>query len=300
MRRLVISLSILALVAAAAGLAAAKKIPQFRPEMTGPDSAKPAKELFGAKLEPTSGTAHAIGGYANGCLAGAVSLPINGPDWQVMRLSRNRNWGHPVLVHFIERYARRARAAGWPGLLVGDMAQPRGGPMVNGHSSHQIGLDVDIWLTPMPDHELSRQERETMVATNLVAANGKGVDPNVWTPAIEAAIRVAAADPEVERVFVNAAIKKKLCENAGSDRGWLHKVRAWYKHNDHEHVRLRCPAGNPDCKNQPPVSEDEGCGKELDYWFTERVLHPPPPTGPAKELTLSQLPAACRQVLKAP
>jgi penicillin-insensitive murein endopeptidase len=79
----------------------------------------------------------------------------------------------------------------------------------------------------------------------------------------------------------------------------LHKVRAWYKHNDHEHVRLRCPAGNPDCKNQPPVPEDEGCGKELDYWFTERVLHPPPPT-PGKELTLGQLPVACRQVLKAP
>jgi penicillin-insensitive murein DD-endopeptidase len=298
MRRLVISLSILALAVTATGLAAVKKIPHFRPELTGPDSAKPAKELFGAKLEPTSGPAHAIGGYANGCLAGAVSLPINGPDWQVMRLSRNRNWGHPVLVHFIERYAQRAKAAGWPGLLIGDMAQPRGGPMVNGHSSHQIGLDVDIWLTPMPNHVLSKEERETMVATNLVAADGQDIDRGVWTPAIEAMIRVAATDPEVERIFVNAAIKKRLCENAGSDRAWLYKVRAWYKHNDHEHIRLRCPAGNPDCKNQPAVHE-EGCGKELDYWFTERVLHPPPPT-PGKELTLSQLPAACRQVLKAP
>jgi penicillin-insensitive murein DD-endopeptidase len=299
MRRLIISLSILALAATATGLAAVKKIPHFRPEMTGPDSAKPAKELFGAKLEPTPGPSQAIGGYANGCLAGAVSLPINGADWQVMRLSRNRNWGHPVLVHFIERYAQRAKAVGWPGLLIGDMAQPRGGPMINGHSSHQIGLDVDIWLTPMPNHELSREERETMVATNLVAADGKGIDARVWTPAIETMIRAAATDPEVERIFVNAAIKQKLCEDAGSDRAWLHKVRAWYKHNDHEHIRLRCPAGNPDCKNQPPVPEEEGCGKQLDYWFTERVLHPPPPT-PGKELTLSQLPGACRQVLKAP
>jgi murein endopeptidase len=33
------------------------------------------------------------------------------------------------------------------GLLIGDMSQPRDGPMLYGHSSHQIGLDVDI--TPM-------------------------------------------------------------------------------------------------------------------------------------------------------
>lgn len=299
MRRVVILL--LAVAAACAGLeAAAKKIQHFRPEMSRPDSVKPAKELFGAKLDPTHGPSQAIGGYADGCLAGGVSLPINGPEWQVMRLSRNRNWGHPVLVRFIERYAARAKAAGWPGLLIGDMAQPRGGPMVNGHTSHQIGLDVDIWLTPMPDHELSREERETMVASNLVAADGKSVDPALWPPAIEAMIRAAAIDAEVDRVFVNAAIKKKLCGEAGSDRGWLRKVRAWYKHNDHEHIRLHCPAGNSDCKSQPPVPAEEGCGKELDYWFTEPVLHPPPPTGPGKELTLGQLPAACRPVLKAP
>lgn len=138
-----------------------------------------------------------------------------------------------------------------------------------------------------------------MVATNLVAADGKDIDPSVWAPPIEAVIRAAATDPVVERVFVNAAIKKRLCENAGSDRAWLYKVRAWYKHNDHEHIRLRCPTGSPECKNQPPPVQEEGCGKELDYWFTERVLHPPPPT-PGKELTLSQLPGACRQVLKSP
>ena len=64
-----------------------------------------------------------------------------------MRLSRNRNWGHPKLVEFLERLSAKGAKVGWPGLLVGDMAQPRGGPMLTGHASHQVGLDADIWLT---------------------------------------------------------------------------------------------------------------------------------------------------------
>jgi penicillin-insensitive murein endopeptidase len=270
------------------------------PRPANPIDAKPAKELFGAKAEPSAGTARAIGAYANGCLAGAAALPVTGPEWQVMRLSRNRNWGHPALVRFIERYAGHAKAAGWPGLLVGDMSQPRGGPMLNGHSSHQVGLDVDVWLTPMPDHELSAEEREKMAAPSYVASNGKEVDASIWTPAHLAMIRAAAIDPAVDRIFVNAAIKKQLCQDAGSNRAWLHKVRAWYKHNDHEHIRLRCPPRAYECKGQPPVPAGEGCGNELDYWFTAPVLHPKPSTGPGRELTLASLPAACRKVLDAP
>src|SRR5687767_12902571 len=56
-----------------------------------------AKALFGAATEPAPLAARSIGGYAKGCLAGGMSLPINGPNWQVMRLSRNRNWGNPRL-----------------------------------------------------------------------------------------------------------------------------------------------------------------------------------------------------------
>jgi penicillin-insensitive murein endopeptidase len=51
-----------------------------------------------------------------------------------MRLSRNRNWGHPELVKFLERFAPlAAKATGWMGILIGDMAQPRGGPLPFGH-----------------------------------------------------------------------------------------------------------------------------------------------------------------------
>src|SRR5262245_66679409 len=133
-----------------------------------------------------------------------------------MRLSRNRNWGHPNLIAFLERLsAQMPKVAGWRGLLVGDLAQPRGGPMLTGHASHQLGLDADIWLTPMPDRVLSRQEREDIMATNLVAADGKDVDPAAWTPRHVAIIRAAAQLPMVERVLVNPAIKKALCRDPG-------------------------------------------------------------------------------------
>jgi murein endopeptidase len=123
----------------------------------------------------------AIGTYAKGCLSGGVALPISGPNWQVMRLSRNRNWGHPRLVRLLERLANDARRLdGWPGLLIGDMAQPPGGPMITGHESHQIGLDADIWLTPMPNCLLTRTEREDLMATSMLA-DPLTVVMHLWT-----------------------------------------------------------------------------------------------------------------------
>ena len=155
------------------------------------DPKTPAKELFARKATPAPMETRSIGFYAKGCLAGAVALPINGKTWQVMRLSRNRNWGHASLVEFLERLADQAPKTGWRGLLVGDMSQPRGGPMLAGHASHQVGLDADIWLTPMPDRELTREEREEMMATMVVAENRKDVDPKVWTPSHVALIKAA-------------------------------------------------------------------------------------------------------------
>ena len=281
--------------------------PRPLPALAKPDDPKtPAKELFGRKTNAAAMKAQTIGFYSKGCLAGAAALPINGKTWQVMRLSRNRNWGHPKLVEFLERLSEKGTKVGWRGLLVGDMSQPRGGPMLTGHASHQVGLDADIWLTPMPDHELTRVEREETSATMMVAPDRKDVDPNVWTPAHTALIKAAAQEPEVERIFVNAAIKKALCREAGDDRAWLNKVRQYWQHDYHFHVRIHCPADSPDCKPQQAVPAGDGCGKDLDWWFTDAVLHPkppPPPTTPPQprpQVTLNDLPPACRQVLHAP
>jgi len=274
------------------------------PPLAHPESpSTPAKELFARKITPDPATPEAIGFYAAGCLAGGVALPIDGPAWQVMRVSRNRNWGHPKLVEFLERLAEKAKKVDWNGLLVGDMSQPRGGPMLTGHSSHQVGLDADVWFTPMPDHLQTREEREFKSATQMVAENRLDVDAKVWTHSRTELLRLAALDPLVERIFVNAAIKKALCREAGSDRGWLEKVRPWWGHDYHFHIRLYCPPGSLRCKPQPPPGTDEGCGHALDSWFKDSAIHPPPPLVPPKarpSLTLAALPIACRQVLKAP
>ena len=266
----------------------------------------PAKLLFSQKKLPSLGRAMAIGFYPRGCLQGGVELPVDGPNWQVMRLSRNRNWGHPELVKFLERFAPlAAKATGWHGILVGDMAQPRGGPLPFGHASHQIGLDVDIWFMPMPNHELSPQERENISASNLVAPDKLHVDPKTWTPADVAFIRTAAEQPDVERIFVNAAIKKELCRVEGKNHfSWMSRVRPWYGHADHIHVRLKCPPDSPNCRKQEPVPVGDGCAeKDLAFWFKDSVLHPkpgPPPKVPPKPITLADLPPACKNVLDAP
>jgi penicillin-insensitive murein endopeptidase len=303
-----LALVILSLACASPSAAQTNTAPAPKPAKAVPAPAgkpeAPAKELFGRKSAPAPLQARAIGFYARGCLAGATALPIDGKTWQVMRLSRNRNWGHPSLIRFLERFAAKVPGvAGWPGLMVGDLAQPRGGPMLTGHASHQIGLDADIWLTPMPQRTLSRDERETISATMIVAPDRRDVDAGVWTPGHVAAIRTAAQDPEVERVLVNAAIKKALCRDARGDRNWLHKVRPYWGHDYHMHVRIKCPADSPDCKPQDPVPAGEGCGPELDWWFRDAILKPRPPFRPAKPkppLTMADLPPACRQVLLAP
>jgi penicillin-insensitive murein endopeptidase len=310
-RRLIPLLSALPAALLAASLAWAQDKgsvdPKPLPPLANPNDPKlAAKELFGRATQAAALPPRPIGFYAKGCLAGGEALPINGEHWQVMRLSRNRNWGHPDLVKLVKRLAKLAsQEAGWPGLLIGDMSQPRGGPMLTGHASHQVGLDADIWLTPMPNRQLSRNEREEMSAVMMVRPDRLDIDPNVFKPSHLPLIRAAARQPEVDRIFVNAAIKKALCREAKGDRGWLGKVRPMYGHDYHFHIRIKCPAGTTDCESQPPPPPSEGCAAEdFAYWFSDSVLHPKPPPvpppPPKPPLTLADLPPACRAVLQAP
>jgi penicillin-insensitive murein endopeptidase len=267
-----------------------------------------AKRQFGSQTTGAPMAARAIGSYAKGCLAGATALAVDGQNWQVMRLSRNRMWGHPDLIKLLEQLARRAPAeAGWPGLLVGDISQPRGGPMLTGHASHQIGLDADIWLTPMPNRTLTRSERENMSATNMARSDWMDIDPNVWTPNHTRIIRLAAKNSNVHRIFVNPAIKKALCREAGSDRGWLRTVRPMWGHNYHFHIRMGCPAGSAGgCFEQDEPPTGDGCGQELTDWLNQQhkaIFGPKRPAGPRKPppppMSVDALPPGCREVLVA-
>ena len=262
----------------------------------------PAKTLFGAAKVAAPLAPRAIGFYSRGCLAGGQKLAVDGPEWQAMRLSRNRNWGHPALVSFLERFASDARREGWPGLLIGDMSQPRGGPMLTGHASHQVGLDADIWFTPMPNRRLTREEREDMSAITMLAAGNLAVDPKTFSDVHMRLIKRASSFGEVERIFVHPAIKKALCEATATDvdRVWLHKVRPMWGHDYHFHVRIGCPPGTIGCQAQPAPAVDDGCGKELVEWFALLTAPPKPDGPPPPPLTMDKLPADCRAVLEAP
>lgn len=289
--------------------ALAKKADASQPEALQANILKiPAKKLFGSEKLPADLKSKAIGNYARGCMAGGKALPVNGPAWQVMRTSRNRNWGTPQLLNVIERLAVDAKQNdGWNGLLVGDISQPRGGPMLTGHASHQIGLDADIWFTPMPDRVLSPKERETFVPLEMVKDH-KTLNTEAWTESRARLIQTAASYPEVARIFVHPPIKAALCKWATGDRSWLAKVRPLYGHTFHFHIRMSCPAGMKGCENQwtPKPDDGTGCGKELAYWMSGKPFEKPKPNPNAKPyvppppLTLSGLPAECRAVIAAP
>ena len=266
----------------------------------------PAKELFGAIGAPSDQRPQPLGSYARGCLAGAVQLPETGPNWQAMRLSRNRHWGHPSLISFIERLAQSATQVGWNGIYVGDMSQARGGPMLTGHRSHQIGLDVDVWLLPPASLDLSARQRENISSLNVRSGDQRTVNSN-WTPQHMAVIRAAAQDPAVARIFVAGAIKMQMCADAPrGDRRWLRKIRPWWGHNTHFHVRLNCPRGARNCQEQDAIPRGDGCA-DAEWWVTDALAHPPPPdpnappaapTPPRQELTLASLPGQCTGVLQ--
>ena len=255
-----------------------------------------ARQLFGRVATGSGGEGASFGSYARGCLYGGVQLPETGPTWQAMRLSRNRNWGHPELIDFVQDLSRSATRIGWNGIYVGDLSQPRGGPMLSGHRSHQIGLDADIWMRPPARLDLSRSERENISSISLRRAEGAYVNEN-WTAQHHMLLRAAASDPRVARIFVFPGAKVAMCDAETGDRSYLRQIRPWWGHHYHFHVRLRCPRGERGCVDQDPPPRGDGCA-EARQW-QQNILNPPPPDpnapapAPRRELTLADLPQQC-------
>ena len=260
-----------------------------------------AKQLFGNVPVGTNQPPEAVGEYARGCQAGAVQLAETGPTWQAMRLSRNRNWAQPETVAYIQDLSRfAATLPGWQGLYVGDMSQPRGGPMLTGHRSHQSGLGVDIWMLPPSRLDLTVNERENISSISTRRASGAYTNDN-WTEQHRQLLRAAASDPRVARIFVFPGAKVDMCEWETGDRSWLRKIRPWWGHHYHFHVRLNCPAGDRACREQAPIPPGDGCA-DARQWVAN-ILNPPPPdpnatpARPRGELTMADLPGQCSGIL---
>jgi len=254
---------------------------------------------WGQVSTPTAGPTQSIGFYTAGCLQGAQALPLDGPGYEAIRISRNRYWGQPVTLDFIKTLSEKARAAGQAPLYIGDIGQPRGGPANSGHASHQTGLDVDIWFERQHGPRLAPAERENPRLRSLVLADDSGIDDSVFTQQHVILLRLAAEMPHLDRMFVNKWIKQRLCQTVTGNRAWLNKLVVWVGHDEHFHIRLHCPPGNPLCKPQAGYYADDGCGEPLDLWFTRPPVTLPPPDTPQAPYR-PKLPAACTAVLKAP
>jgi penicillin-insensitive murein endopeptidase len=236
---------------------------------TGPVPApEPSPEFakWAAVPSPAAGEAHIYGTYQAGCIAGAATLPLSGKGYFVVHRSRARFYGHPTMISYLKELGKKVRKKRYPTMIIEDISYPRGGPFLHGHNSHQIGLDADISLTsasklPTPE------ESEHWGPPSFV--KDRKVLLSTWGPEQVHLIQLAADAPEVNRIFVAPAIKKYFCDNFKT-KPWLYKLRSWWGHDDHIHVRLNCPAGSVDCKSQPALDPGStaACDSELAWWYS--------------------------------
>lgn len=245
----------------------------FASPASADDDAARVNNPWAAVSAPAAGRAESFGGYSAGCVRGARALPMQGPGFQLARPGRGKFYGHPLLIDFVKKLAAAVKRGKHGVLFVADLGQPRGGPAPNGHASHQTGLDADIWYWN-PKRAVKKTlpvaAREKLSAPRIVSQRTQK-KTRYFTRAVRAKLELAARDPRVARIFVNPVVKKVLCDSISPrQRGWLHKLRPWWGHDRHFHVRLECPPDSPSCEKQDPIKAGDGCG-ELDWWLDKKA-----------------------------
>lgn len=249
---------------------------------------------------PTNNISSSIGSYANGCLDGAQPLPLDGVGYQVLRSKTKRYYGHPHSILFIEKLSQKVQQELDTTLLIGDLSLARGGRFSSGHSSHQTGLDIDIWLR-LADKPLSYNELQLPTPMSVVDLKNYQILEHRWEDRHFDIIRYAAQSTDVARIFVHPVIKEQLCKEApNKDRSWLRKVRPWWGHHYHFHVRLVCPESSLNCVNQALPPQGDGCGAELASWKPKAVLEPSTnkrKTNKVKQKKRKVIPAQCQPLI---
>lgn len=256
----------------------------------------PHKENVWSKIrQPTAGLPQAIGSYANGCQLGALPLEASNTGFVSIRRHRHRFYSQPVTLTLVRHIGRVIAGKYQAQILIGDLSLPVGGPMPFGHSSHQNGLDVDIWFYTVPAGTTPAADLEPPTTVDKGAGR---LIARRWLPAYRDALYTAATYPKTNRIFVNPVIKQALCQTEADTR-WLHKLRPWFGHDAHFHIRLNCPADNPACIAQAPIPPGDGCTPDLQQWVKDQsdaFLHPKP-AKPRKPRKGKVLPQPCLNLL---
>lgn len=247
--------------------------------------------------QPSKDAAAVYGSYSAGCVAGAVPLEAHAEGLMTVRRGRHRYFGHPSLVEMLRKFGRDVARRRSELLLISDLSQPRGGypPPGSEHKSHQNGLDVDIWYKRLEIFPgIESLDPTDLHAPKVVAQDGASVNRQYWQHSNADIVLMAASYDEVARIFTHPAVKKEICNIYSKDepkRRLLRKIRPWWGHDRHFHVRLKCPKGEDGCKDQAPPPRGSGCDASLEWWFSDEAKELA--SQPKKPYIPPELPAEC-------
>jgi penicillin-insensitive murein endopeptidase len=240
---------------------------------------------------PFSRASESIGATSNGCILNAVALPMEGQGYQITHIDQKRFFGHADLIAMIDGAGKVVSKNYWGFILIGDLSAQKGGKILENHKSHQNGLDADI-LYRMPDEKLSDEELMMPEEPDFVDTEKNRVNFNLWQNKNLEVLKYFATHDRVDRIFVNPAIKKSLCESQSGNRTWLSKLRPWWGHSEHFHVRLKCPEDSKNCLAQVPVSKSDDCNENLDWWLNENIS--PSKPDDATQKVIQPIPTECQ------
>ncbi|MDX1949745.1 MAG: penicillin-insensitive murein endopeptidase [Rickettsiales bacterium] len=247
------------------------------------------------------GQSESIGTHNNGCMLYSAELSKNSQDYKLPRVERGHNYGHPEMVELLEDYSYRVKQMTGKELLIADISKKNGGPVFMLHSSHQTGLDADIWFTLYDAKQnLSSEDIKTLQPLNMADEKGKSVS-SFWGSNQEDILKLFAQNDKVDRIFVNYNIKNYYCSKFKNE-DWQKKIRPWWGHNEHFHIRLKCPKNSEECISKGQEIKNDGCGSELAWWFSDEAKQPKSKKEAEAKLTeeqiLERLPNRCKEILK--
>ena len=205
-----------------------------------------------------------IGTPNNGSLEGAECLPQEGEGYMQLYRNMQRIWGTMPMIDMIQKSAADV-ARKYPGrdrLQVEDISAQSGGD-IDGHGSHENGQDVDLGFYKADGVEHDPRAKNQYYADPMVV-NGK-VSPNFDVERNWELMKALHRHGNVQKIFVDQVLKRELCRHARSKGEFsmniqvLRSLRHETNHQDHMHVRLRCPPRAKNCSNlgEPPAGS--GC-----------------------------------------
>lgn len=213
-------------------------VPATTSPSTSPTTTSPTTTTIAAPLacpatretDPPIGwrVSTAVGKHTNGRLGNGVELPVQGPTYSTwdpglkVPLSRPwRRWGTDYLLRTVLCVLHDFRIANPNAarVLVGDLSLPTGGPFGReygglGHSSHQNGLDVDIYYP--------RRDRQEIAPTSV-----SEIDRALSQELVDRLVALGAI-----KIFVGRRTKLS---------GPSEIVTFAAKHDDHLHARFAKP-----------------------------------------------------------